>query len=471
MWKAILLSLLFWVLPPFSYSETVPSISTSNSNNNAVYGWSVYNRGGWGVTREEGCKSYNSTWVLVGGPEGVNDFYCRNPATGTQAVMYQQWGCPYGGNVANVNGVMKCNNMPPVYACPATGISMNACGQSSFGVYTISADKTTCTRPDPTPDQVTCFCETLSKNHQLGLTKGGCWADGRLPSTAGCYVGMSITIGTKERLEPADGFEYTGEACNPTCSSGDNCSIDTTTANTETGMGPVTEKPINSQADCKANETFGQLNGKNVCVKNAPKAGEGVQITSDGKNADGNCAAGYYGVIDNNNNFVCIKKSDLDPNKTTGECANGGTKMTYGDGKSVCVGGTAGTSSSTGEGQKTGTGAGSGGASGEDECKAAMGVMAFMFCGSQEEMPEPDLKKDNLGKSDSIGVGDISSTDRLFGGGAACPQPKTFDISMGGISKNFEITYQPLCDFASALKPLLIGIGFLIAAFIVLKRG
>ncbi len=50
---------------------------------------------------------------------------------------------------------------------------------------------------------------------------------------------------------------------------------------------------------------------------------------------------------------------------------------------------------------------------------------------------------------------------------AQCPVPVSFTLSefLGG--NTYGITYQPICDFATMLKPLIIAIGFLISFFII----
>ena len=50
---------------------------------------------------------------------------------------------------------------------------------------------------------------------------------------------------------------------------------------------------------------------------------------------------------------------------------------------------------------------------------------------------------------------------------AQCPVPIAFTLSDFLGANTYEITYQPICDFATMLKPLIIAIGFLLSFFII----
>lgn len=52
-------------------------------------------------------------------------------------------------------------------------------------------------------------------------------------------------------------------------------------------------------------------------------------------------------------------------------------------------------------------------------------------------------------------------------GSGACPAPWSFSVSIGGTTANPEISLQPLCDLASILRPLVIAISLVVAAFII----
>lgn len=52
-------------------------------------------------------------------------------------------------------------------------------------------------------------------------------------------------------------------------------------------------------------------------------------------------------------------------------------------------------------------------------------------------------------------------------GGGSCPEPVTRTVTLGGHSQEVEFSYQPLCDFAIFLNPVMVSLGLLIGMYIV----
>lgn len=48
----------------------------------------------------------------------------------------------------------------------------------------------------------------------------------------------------------------------------------------------------------------------------------------------------------------------------------------------------------------------------------------------------------------------------------ACPSPTTIPIEFSGYKTSVEISYQPFCDFAGLMRPVVIVIATILAAYI-----
>ncbi|WP_164739476.1 virulence factor TspB C-terminal domain-related protein [Xanthomonas arboricola] len=71
----------------------------------------------------------------------------------------------------------------------------------------------------------------------------------------------------------------------------------------------------------------------------------------------------------------------------------------------------------------------------------------------KQPLPERDLDIDPNSWSSGVGEG-------------ACPSPQQFSITVTGYAASGEYSFQPLCDFASQLKPLLIVVASIVAVMI-----
>ncbi|MFL3642722.1 virulence factor TspB C-terminal domain-related protein [Xanthomonas campestris] len=72
---------------------------------------------------------------------------------------------------------------------------------------------------------------------------------------------------------------------------------------------------------------------------------------------------------------------------------------------------------------------------------------------TKEPLPERDLDIDPNSWTSGVGEG-------------ACPSPQQFNITVAGYAASGEYSFQPLCDFASQLKPFLILVASIVAVMI-----
>ncbi|WP_407473007.1 virulence factor TspB C-terminal domain-related protein [Xanthomonas campestris pv. raphani] len=73
--------------------------------------------------------------------------------------------------------------------------------------------------------------------------------------------------------------------------------------------------------------------------------------------------------------------------------------------------------------------------------------------GPEKELPERELEIDPDSWSSGVGEG-------------ACPAPQQFAFTVAGHAANGEFSFQPLCDFSTALKPFLILVASIVAVMI-----
>lgn len=466
MWKAILSFWLCWGLAGFSLAETTASKATKTNLR-----CSLWTGGNLACSSESDavskidaiCKQWWSGSFARATLRTASkvDIECQTTG-GTLATSYFLW-----------------DNGTPT--CPDSS-------------WTLSPDKTTCSRPDVPADQMNQVCSNISKTSSQTFTDQGCQPTSGLPSGYGCEVYYNF-IHNSVTGQATGSYRYGPNACKVCNATNMNdCygfpQMNPAEATTDPVSPYVTQDAVDPQQCAASGGTMGEVNGKTTCVGNAPKPGENtMQTTSDGKDSGGNCAQGYVGVIDKNNNFVC--KQPANPNSGAdivrsldgGTCPQGYDKVgsyCYSNGKpKATTGGTGGTGDAS---SPTSTNPGGGGSPTNpndnkkdeekaEDCKSAFGGVFSAFCPDQNTPPELDLTAPNLGKSDSINVGSLLNTsDRLIGSGS-CPQPKQVQITLGSASKTLEFTYQPFCTVAGYIRPFLIGLSFISAAFIILRRG
>lgn len=61
----------------------------------------------------------------------------------------------------------------------------------------------------------------------------------------------------------------------------------------------------------------------------------------------------------------------------------------------------------------------------------------------------------------------VESTWTSGFGGGSCPQPVSFSVSLGGYLASPTFEYQPICQFATTMRPVVYAISLIVAAFIV----
>lgn len=366
--------------------------------------------------------------------------------------------------------------------------------------YTMTTDKNYCISNLPDPDSV---CSTiLANNSQSDRTK---WTfplfgqpvdynnpnpcdsmnqypsnQSQLPPGVGCQAEGTWGMGKQTTVT----YEYSGKAC-----------VYDKTAYSNYNSGKTIDNTADNMA-CPSGTTSGQINGKNACVSNVPTPSSGQPVvTSDGKDANGNCAAGYTGSIDANNNFVCTATPPTDTSKnpptcatsnctnnTNAPCPDGYSSVTVGGGtyctKFTSTSSSSSSSSSSGSSGSSGTGSGNasapssggsgnGSGNGDGSCSYT-GLLSFMCT---DGPPSPNL--DTSGLKSGVG-GDLSTmldqSDQIFSN-SSCPPDIQIPINTPYYSFTISVPYIFLCSLATYIKPLLMIISMVGAAFIIFKRG
>lgn len=122
------------------------------------------------------------------------------------------------------------------------------------------------------------------------------------------------------------------------------------------------------------------------------------------------------------------------------------------------------------EGSGSGSGSGNGSGSGSVSvdfpvfCGWASVVCDFLDWFTSEELPEePNLPHDMI--EDNV----ISPTGITVGYAGTCPQNQQITLSLGLLTKTYEIPYTPLCDLAAKLRPFIILLSLVVSARILLN--
>lgn len=309
-----------------------------------------------------------------------------------------------------------------------------------------------------------CEKNAATNDDDCSFVKGWAWSakptvQGFCADTFGSNDGTGCWV---EKYETSSflGYVYTGSSCSKNGDEGETgeseegdgddgtpsetpqkCSAKGMAFKVDNGKGVCVEPEVPS--DCRSNETFGQVNGKNKCIPNSsPGDGTGGESsTPGGETGDG----GKDGTGTGDG-----EKGNGDASSGTGETPGGNGSGTGGSGT-----GTDGSSEGKGE---------------ESNCPS----WAKGLCDALNWNPgEPDLGgTDGLpGKNtEEIGIGNFDTSDRFMSGGY-CPKPRSFEINMPLASSRFELSYQPFCDFAGLIRFIVITVALLVGARIVFTKS
>ncbi|WP_157222243.1 virulence factor TspB C-terminal domain-related protein [Chromobacterium haemolyticum] len=354
--------------------------------------------------------------------------------------------------------------------------------------YTPELYGTQCYRPDqPKPDpeaactgsQLANYCASIS-GKSVDVSKFADKIAGRSrmcdnvnTQAPGCLMVEGTGCRITSNFPLTGKFSYNGQAC-ARLPNGD----------------PDNTEGAPSPNQCAPGESFGTVNGVTGCFAGGPiQPSEKPPVDlSTGKDANGNCAAGYVGRI-KNNQLEC-NPSHVPTDGAT--CPSGWNAVGVG-GKTVCVdptsgpggstggsGGTGGTGGTPGGGGNNGgnTGGNTGGGKGDasspggepgegdkpgDKCNYT-GMLSFL-CDSAP----PSFNPDKSGLSGDIGgdLGSMLDTRDFVFGTSSCPPDYFVDYSIGGAAGRLKLTYAPWCTIAQFVRPIVIAIAFVISGFII----
>jgi hypothetical protein len=210
--------------------------------------------------------------------------------------------------------------------------------------------------------------------------------------------------------------------------------------------------PICSGAD----KNCGWKNGQYICAESdtgASKTGapKDCIVNSEGKKA---CITGQEGVKAETQKATTANPdgSTTTTETTTNNVIGDGTKTTT---TTTQANGDS-TTTTTGDGANNGNGTAGEGEGGGDCRKYPESI----GCSQYGTIPEPDT----VTTQDAPGLGPGSSLDGAAWGAGSCPAPITMNLSLAG-TKSFSL--QPLCDFMTAVYPVVLAISWLIAGYIV----
>ncbi|WP_162788143.1 virulence factor TspB C-terminal domain-related protein [Chromobacterium haemolyticum] len=351
--------------------------------------------------------------------------------------------------------------------------------------WTYDAFSNKCSRPDKptepvcTGAQLANYCASMSgKSVDVSKFSDKIAGRSRMCDNVNTQApGCMMVEGTGCRITsnfPLTGkFSYNGQAC-ARLPNGD----------------PDNTEGAPSPNQCAPGESFGTVNGVTGCFAGGPiQPSEKPPVDlSTGKDANGNCAAGYVGRI-KNNQLEC-NPSHVPTDGAT--CPSGWNAVGVG-GKTVCVdptsgpggstggsGGTGGTGGTPGGGGNNGgnTGGNTGGGKGDasspggkpgegdkpgDKCNYT-GMLSFL-CDSAP----PSFNPDKSGLSGDIGgdLGSMLDTRDFVFGTSSCPPDYFVDYSIGGAAGRLKLTYTPWCTIAQFVRPIVIAIAFVISGFII----
>lgn len=442
MWKVILFCLLSSGLFGFSLdnacAETIPAVQRPGLKGDCLKALKSISAGDVvrAETTDTACVGYN-----------VHDTYW-----GTYSFAYLGWS--------------------DIWGCPDA-------------TWTYDAFANKCSRPDKptesvcTGTQLANYCASMSgKSVDVSKFSDKIAGRSRMCDNVNTQApGCMMVEGTGCRITsnfPLTGkFSYNGQAC-ARLPNGD----------------PDNTEGAPSPNQCAPGESFGTVNGVTGCFAGGPiQPSEKPPVDlSTGKDANGNCAAGYVGRI-KNNQLEC-NPSHVPTDGAT--CPSGWNAVGVG-GKTVCVdptsgpggstggsGGTGGTGGTPGGGGNNGgnTGGNTGGGKGDasspggkpgegdkpgDKCNYT-GMLSFL-CDSAP----PSFNPDKSGLSGDIGgdLGSMLDTRDFVFGTSSCPPDYFVDYSIGGAAGRLKLTYTPWCTIAQFVRPIVIAIAFVISGFII----
>ncbi|WP_199101647.1 virulence factor TspB C-terminal domain-related protein [Aquitalea sp. ASV11] len=457
MWRVIGLLLVCLGLAGFCSADTIPATVSNSSIVQIVY------QGNSGCTGQPlSCFD--------------GDIASLSSATGKPVKMTFDGSMFYISHyfVDGTSQVDEYGRFFPQYSCPSG--------------YTLSG--TNCTKPDIiacTQAQVDSMCAS-SKGTGLMLSSTStsvCGPPINNPSGCSLPAGSACKMTARYNpLGPTIWWDFTGQSC---------------ATNSADPVTPDKPQPLpQSPADCKPGEYWGKVGGPNGELTGCFGGGPIPPSTSNpsdktGKDANGNCAAGYVGSIDENGNLVCRPTVQPDSNVN---CPAGYNKIAVG-GTTICVSTTPGTGGQTAGpagsqspnggwpkpkvdasgGSGTGSGSGTGNGNGDGTCTGSKcgdgdgcpysGMFAFMCDSTQTFSP------DTSGLAGESG-GDLSSmlntTNDFVFGNSSCPPDLTVDYNVAGYTGTLSLTYQPWCTVAGWCRPVVIAVALVLAAMIALGR-
>ncbi|WP_146176079.1 virulence factor TspB C-terminal domain-related protein [Chromobacterium haemolyticum] len=347
--------------------------------------------------------------------------------------------------------------------------------------WTYDAFANKCSRPDkpnptdcPSPDVMAITCSALAgKYQQKGMitpTMGpGCDTGGGNSQMQQCGAGCGMT--TRQVVTPTAAYlahVYTGAYCKPDGSVTDGSYVKT----------PPTNKV------CPEGQVYGEVNDVPTCLNSRQEPGKQAPETT----SPDSCPKGSVSLI----NVTTGKPMGcVDPADSSKPCPDGTYKVTQG-GMTTCQGtattpapssppGSGGSSGHPG-GPKPGTGGSTGGAGGtnpkpgdsssptpekpsDKPCDEQFPAGLKWVCGLGDGLKGPD---GNQGPTTENG-GDISGmldTSDFFGGGT-CPAPYVLSVPISSWVWQWNITYEPLCNFVLLLRPGIIACAFIAALYII----
>lgn len=276
-----------------------------------------------------------------------------------------------------------------------------------------SAPPSTPTCVKTTPDEDKNFCKQLADDGDVDVstTQGGCYWRAGLPTMKGCFFVYDPKIilwpdGSNIVLTQ-EGIVNTGVMC---------------TLDKEAEKPKDPAKEPQSQEDCRKGQKFypNAIDGKNICLND-----DGSH--DNGKSDEG--APGDGGKGDGNNGESSGGKGEASGGNGEGGNGDGGNCPAWA--KDIC------------------------GAFGWDAGKPD----------SVDTSNLPSNGGSGAGGG-SIDIGQWDSSDKFMGSGS-CPAPKVIEFEIANHVSRFELTYEPICQFVSLVRYVLLIIAMVVAARIV----
>lgn len=444
MWRAILL---FWLSAALLGLSCVAEADTIPSSGEVFDSW----MGSSYPNEKAACAARKARYTTT----DVKGYSCSPAGRG----LLRESATDYGTWITSLSYVGD-------YTCPAG--------------YELSDDKQSCTRADQPSDntcssaQLANFC-SMSAGQAVDTSPWNVGARARIcdnvhPKIPGCNIQENTGCRITRNYPQVTQFKYNGEAC---------AQVPDGDPNNQNGTSP---------SSCAPGEYYGTVNNVTGCFGGGPVPPSDKPSTdpATGKDANGNCAAGYVGRI-KNNALECIPAHEPSDGKS---CPPGWNAVGIG-GKTVCVdptsgpgGGSGGTGGNTGGGTggtpggggSTGgnTGGGTGGTPGKPDASSPSGEkpgecdytgMWKFLC--SDKPGAPDTSAPNLVNEGGVNLTSLLNTNDIFTRPAACPANLRIDLGEGSV----ELQYTLVCSFAEKARPGVIIACVVVAAFIIFRRG